>query len=214
MRYGGCASPGNQRPDCFLGGAAAPSGRAGLARNRRFESTHRAGPVEVGAWTAIEEGQRLEGTNVFGQVAARSEDAKGQRAVVKVIAFTWAFAAYLLMLAVAAIVVGAHDASIAQAGIAVTASSAVLLVVGVVLLLAAYQLIGIGRRSRWRDGVRPPCRPIVLVAFLLAILVCIYVFFSAIRTASTQRTVVVAVALALALAAVAGLGFFGRDARV
>ena len=132
----------------------------------------------------------------------------------KVIAFTWAFAAYLLMLAVAAIVVGAHDASIAQAGIAVTASSAVLLVVGVVLLLAAYQLIGIGRRSRWRDGVRPPCRPIVLVAFLLAILVCIYVFFSAIRTASTQRTVVVAVALALVLAAVAGLGFFGRDARV
>jgi hypothetical protein len=126
----------------------------------------------------------------------------------------YALAAFLLIVAAGAIVVGVHDATLAQASLGVTVGSAVLLVVGVLLVVAAWDLVRLGRRSSWPDGERPPCRPLVLVAFLVTVLVGIYAFLSAARTASAQRPIVVAVALLLVAAALTGLHYFGRDARV
>jgi hypothetical protein len=126
----------------------------------------------------------------------------------------YALTAFLLIVAAAAIVLGIHDAALARASLGVTVGSAVLLVVGAVLVVAAWDLVKLGRRSSWPDGERPPCRPLVLVAFLVTILVGVYAFLSAIRTATAQRPFVVGTALAIVAASLIGLSFFGRDARV
>jgi hypothetical protein len=131
------------------------------------------------------------------------------------VAGIYAFAAFLLTLGVTAIVIGVHDAAIARTSFGVTAASVVLVVVGVTLFIAGCHLIRLSKKSRWEWGVvRPPCRPIVLVAFVLTVLLGVYVFFAAIQTRGTQRLVVVSVALALIGVALAGLRVFGKDARV
>jgi hypothetical protein len=127
----------------------------------------------------------------------------------------YAFAIFLLTLGVAAIAVGVHDAAIAPTSFGVTAASVVVVVVGVTLFVAGYDLIRLSKKSRWEWGVvRPPCKPVVLVAFVLTVLLGVYVFFAAIQTRGTQRLVVVSVALALIGVALAGLRVFGKDARV
>jgi hypothetical protein len=133
---------------------------------------------------------------------------------VKVLFPIYAFVGFLLSLAVCAIVVGIHDASLARASLGVTAGSAVLLVVGVMLLIGAYKLARLTRRGLWHGETRPSCGPLVVSALLLATLVGVYVFFSAIRTAGPQRPVVVAVALMIVAFAATGLRFFGSEARV
>jgi hypothetical protein len=138
---------------------------------------------------------------------------RGQ-AIVRTVAI-YAFAAFLLALGIVAFVVGVHDAALATADVDSRLFSAALVGVGVVLVLAGARLLGLSRRGRWEWGlVRPPCRPIVLVGFLLAILVGIYVFFSAIGTEGAQRIVVVCVAVVIVGVGYAGLSFFGSDARV
>src|SRR4051794_17783900 len=89
-----------------------------------------------------------------------------------------------------------------------------LIAVGVVLLVVSFQLVGLVRQRPWKDDVRPPCRPIVLVGFLLTILLAVYTLFSAARSGGAQRAAVVVVALALLGLGLAGLRFFGSDARV
>jgi hypothetical protein len=133
---------------------------------------------------------------------------------VKILFPIYAFVGFLLSLAACAIVVGIHDASLARASLGVTAGSAVLLVVGVMLLIGAYKLARLTRRGLWHGETRPSCGPLVLSALLLATLVGVYVFFSAIRTAGPQRPVVVAVALMIIAFAATGLRFFGSEARV
>ena len=122
--------------------------------------------------------------------------------------------AFLLVVAAAALVIGVHDAAVSRTSLGVTISAAVLLVFGVVLAAAVVDLANLGRPATWPYGRRPPCRPIVLVAFLATILVGVYVFVSALRTASAQRPFVVATALVLVAVALVGLRYFGRDARV
>lgn len=125
-----------------------------------------------------------------------------------------AFTAFLTTLGAAAIVVGMHDSTIASTSVGLRALSALLMVVGVVLLVAAYHLVRSTRRSTWTDGRRPRSKPIVLVAFLLTIVLGIYVFFAAIGASGAQRIVVVVGALAFILVGLLGLRFFGRDARI
>ena len=124
------------------------------------------------------------------------------------------FAAFLVILGAAAIVVGMHDSAFASASVGLKVLSALLLVVGVVLLVAAYQLAGLTRRSTLTGDWRPQCKPIVLVAFLLTIVLGLYVFFAAIGTSGAQRIVVVVGALAVIVVGLLGLRFFGRDARI
>jgi hypothetical protein len=125
-----------------------------------------------------------------------------------------AFAALLFVVGVAAIVIGGHDAALSRASFGVSAVSVVLLVSGAIMLIAGFQLAVMIRGSSWEGHVHPPCRLPVIIAFLLLILLALYVFLSAIRTNASQRPIVVAIALALLIAGVYGLLFFGRDARV
>ncbi len=125
-----------------------------------------------------------------------------------------AFAAFLLVVAVSAIVVGAHDAALTRSGFGVASTSALLLVTGAVLLVAAYQLGEMSRRRSWKGNVRPPCKLPVLVAFLVTLLLGVYVLFSGLKTPSTQRPLVVAVAFLLVVVPAVGLSVFGRDARL
>jgi hypothetical protein len=133
---------------------------------------------------------------------------------VKPLVAIYVFAACFLVIAAAAIVVGIHDSALAEAPFGVTLVSSVLLVIGVVLVVGAYDLVRLGRSGPWSSGKRPPCRPIVLVAFLVLFLLAVYVFFSGLRTAGVQRLVVVIVALAFMALATAGFFTFGSDIRV
>ena len=126
----------------------------------------------------------------------------------------YALAAFLLIVSAGTTLIGVHDAALADAGIGVTVMSALLLVAALVLALAALDLLRLARRRTWSDGVRPPCRPVALIGFLIAILLNVYVFLSVARTPSPQRPIVASVALVLVAVAVAGLVYFGRDARV
>lgn len=127
----------------------------------------------------------------------------------------YAFSAFLASLGAATVVVGMHDAAVASGSFGLTALSALLLVMGLVLLVAAFHLVRLTRQSAWTDAFDPPpCKPIVLVAFLLTIITGIYVFFAAIGTSGTQRLVVVVGALALAAVGLLGLRLFGRHVQV
>lgn len=132
----------------------------------------------------------------------------------KVVLPIYALAVFLVIVAVAAFVIGLHDAAVSRASLGVTLSAVVLLAFGVVLVAAAVDLCRLGRTSSWPWGRRPPCRPVVLVAFLATILVGVYVLLSAMRAPSGQRPIVVVASLLLIAVACAGLGYFGRDARV
>jgi hypothetical protein len=125
-----------------------------------------------------------------------------------------AFAAFLLTLAIAVIVLGVHDSALGRASLGVAISSALLLLTGLLLLAAVYQLCALSLRSKWKYGRRPPCKPLVLVAFLVTILFGLYALLSGLKTPSAQRPLVVVVASAILVVAIVGLFVFGRDARV
>ena len=126
-------------------------------------------------------------------------------------ASVYALAAFFLILGVASIVVGAHDAALAQPTLGETAASALLLVGGILLVAAAASLDRLVRRTPWKSRKRPPCHPTVLMACLVTIVFGVYVLFSGLGTPAQQRWIVVAVALVIIGAAVLGLVLFGRD---
>jgi hypothetical protein len=151
---------------------------------------------------------------VEASVARPGSSARPDRLPLRLVAPIYAFAPFFLLVGAAAIVIGVHDAALTHPGLGVTAASAVLLVVGTVLWVGVGQLIRLRWGEEWEDNDRPPCNPIVLVAFLLTFLLGVYVFFSAIGTAGPQRVVVVFAALVLMIVAIAGLVSFGRDVSV
>jgi hypothetical protein len=134
-----------------------------------------------------------------------------QTAPAKVKAAIFALALYFLVLSAAAIVVGVHDGALSSPGLGVLVGSVILVIVGVVQFLAAYELVDLNRS--WKDGKRPRCEWPVIAALLLTILLCLYVFLSALRTASTQRPYVTSIALALGFVALVGLRVFAREVR-
>ena len=123
-----------------------------------------------------------------------------------------AFALFLTAVAAAALVVGVHDAALARAGFAVTAGGAVLVVGSLVLLVAAFELVRPGRPGPSENGEAPAPKLIIVVAFLLTLVVGVYVFFAAIRATSAQRPVVVVVSVALIVGALLGLRQFVTSA--
>jgi len=126
----------------------------------------------------------------------------------------YALVAFLALVGLGALVVGGHDAALAGVTLGVTVGGAILVVLGALLLVAGASLVRLGRPRTWPRGDRPPCRQIVLVAFLATVLLGVYAFFSAIKTNSTQRPYVAAAGLVIAAIAAVGLHYFGRDARV
>jgi hypothetical protein len=125
----------------------------------------------------------------------------------------FALAAFLAIVAAGALAIGVHDAALARTSLGVTIGGAVLVAFAVVLAAAVVDLVRLGRTSTWRYPTRPRCRPVVIVALLATVLLGIYVFLSAVRVPSPQRSFVAAVALVLVAVALVGLGYFGRDAR-
>jgi hypothetical protein len=132
----------------------------------------------------------------------------------RAIASLWIFVSLLAAVAAVALVVGVHDAGLAGSSIGLIVSSGMLIAVGVVLLVVVVQLVGMSRRDRWEDGKRPPCKPLVLVGFLLTILLGVYALISAARAGGAQRSLVIAVSVGLLALGIAGLRFFGNDAPV
>lgn len=125
-----------------------------------------------------------------------------------------ASALFLVAFACVAVVIGVHDVALADADLRVTATSVVLLAVAAVLLVAARQLLALSRRANWEGGVRPTCKPPVLIAFLIVLLAGLYVFLSGIRAAGDQRLLVASVGLIFIGVAVSGLVAFASEARV
>jgi hypothetical protein len=123
----------------------------------------------------------------------------------------YALAAFFLILGAASLIVGAHDAALAQPTLGGAAASALLLVGGILLVMAAASLERLVRHTHWKNRKRPPCHPTVLVACLVTILFGVYVLFSGLGTPAQQRYVVVAVALVIIGAAALGLVLFGRE---
>jgi hypothetical protein len=126
----------------------------------------------------------------------------------------YAFVAFFAILGGAALVVGAHDVAITSGSIGLTALSVLLIGVGIVLIVAAYELVKLKRRSDLIEGERPRSRSIVLAALLSTIFVGVYLFFAAIRTSGTQHLVVVVTALVVIVIAALGLRYFGRGVRM
>ncbi|HKD35089.1 MAG TPA: DUF308 domain-containing protein [Gaiellaceae bacterium] len=143
--------------------------------------------------------------------SARPRRPDAHRPAAGAAASIYALAAFFLILGVGSIVVGAHDAALTQPTLGETAASALLIVGGILLVVAAANLDHLVRRTAWRYHRRPPCHPTVLVACLVALLFGVYVLFSGLGSPARQRWVVVAVALVIIGAAAFGLVLFGRD---
>lgn len=146
--------------------------------------------------------------------ASRTPRHLRQKMKLKVDLGTWAFAAFLLVVALAAAVAGVHDASLRGAGLGVTAVGAILAAVGVFLLIDAALLFQLGWRSSWPGGarLRPPCKSAVLVGFMLVILLGIAAFLAGIRAPGPQRPLALVLATMVIGASAAGLRFFRREA--
>ena len=126
----------------------------------------------------------------------------------------YGFVVFFAILGGVALVVGAHDVAITSGTVGLTVLSVLFLGVGILLIVAAYELAKSKRRSDLIAGERPRSRAIVLAALLLTIFVGIYLFFAAIRTSGTQHLVVVATALVIIVIAALGLRYFGRGVRM
>ena len=122
----------------------------------------------------------------------------------------YAFVVFFAILGGAALVVGAHDVAIGSGTVGLTVLSVLFLGVGILLVVAAYELAKAKRRSDLIAGERPRSRAIVLAALLSTIFVGVYLFFAAIRTSGTQHLVVVVTALVVVVIAALGLRYFGR----
>lgn len=126
----------------------------------------------------------------------------------------YGFASFFLILGAGLFVVGAHDVALPRSTFGTAVASAMLLVTGVLLVVASWQLHRFVRRDDWKGDVRPPCHPIVLAAFLIALLFGGYAFLSAVGSPARQRFVVVGLAILIVVIASLGLVFFGRDVKL
>jgi hypothetical protein len=130
---------------------------------------------------------------------------------VRAVAAVYAFAAFFGLVGGVGLVLGVHDASVGVVTVSGTAGSALVIAVGVTLLTAAVQLVVLGRRTV-REGERPPCSLVVMVACLLTLLVGVYVLLAALGRTSGQWPVVLLVGLVLIAVPLAGFRFFhGRN---
>jgi hypothetical protein len=115
------------------------------------------------------------------------------------------FAGFFLITGIAALVVGIHDVSLAGVRLGVIFPGVLLVLAGILFLGAAWRLIPMGQPQRSSRGEQPPCRQPVPVAFLVSILLGVYVFFGALAGTGTQRAIVIGVAVVFI--AVGSLGF-------
>jgi hypothetical protein len=123
------------------------------------------------------------------------------------------FAGFFLVAGIVALVVGVHDLLRAGSRLGVLFPAVLLVLAGAVFVGAAWQLIPIGLR-KWPEGKRPPCEQPVPVAFVLSILLGVYIFFGALAATGTQRAIVIGVSLVFIAVGSLGLGLFWNEIEV
>jgi hypothetical protein len=124
-------------------------------------------------------------------------------------------AGFFLVVGIAALVVGAHDVSLPGGRLGVLLPGVLLALAGILFVVAGWRLIPIGRGPRkWAQREQPPCKEPVPVAFLVSILLGVYVFFGAVAGAGAQRAVVIAVSLVFMAAGLLGFVLFWREITV
>lgn len=132
-----------------------------------------------------------------------------------VVATTRFLEAFFIVAGIAALVVGVHDVSLPGGRLGVLLPGVLLVLAGILFLVAAGKLIPIGRGPRkWPRREQPACREPVPVAFLVAILLGIYVFFGALAGVGAQRAVVIAVSLVFMAAGLLGFVLFWAEITV
>jgi len=134
-----------------------------------------------------------------------------------------ALAAFLVIVALAALVIGGHDLRLSPVSFGVTGSAAALVAFSVVLVLAARELVRLGQNRAGpidltQAAARPPfanrpCPRVVQIALVATMVVGVYVFVSALRASSDQGAIVLAVGLVLAWVPLAGWFYIRRQRR-
>lgn len=140
-----------------------------------------------------------------------SDRAKDQPKSVRAVRF---FAGFFSLAGIAALVVGAHDATLHGSGLGVLFPGLLLLLAGGVFIGAAWKLIRAARSPKEHEKRSLSCEPPVPLAFLVSILLGVYVFFGALAGTGPQRAIVITVSVAFMAAGAVGLGLFWGDIEV
>jgi hypothetical protein len=123
-------------------------------------------------------------------------------------------AAFFLVAGIAALVVGVHDVLLPGSRLGVLFPGILLVLAGALFLGAAWQLFPLTRSRSWSTGTPPACKQPVPVAFLVSILLGVYIFFGALAGAGTQRGIVIGVSLLFMAVGFAGFALFWDDIEV
>jgi hypothetical protein len=123
-------------------------------------------------------------------------------------------AAFFVVAGVAALVVGVHDVLLPGSRLGVLFPGILLVLAGALFLGAVWQLFPIARSRSWSTGKPPACEQPVPVAFLVSILLGVYIFFGALSGAGTQRGIVIGVSLLFMAVGFAGFVLFWDDIEV
>jgi len=118
------------------------------------------------------------------------------------------FAGFFLVAGIAALVVGMHDVTGSAGRLGVLFPAVLLLLAGAIFIGAAWKLMPIARPRKWQKGQQPPCEQPVPLAFLVSILLGVYVFFGALAGAGVQQGIVFTVALVFIGVGAVGFGLF------
>jgi hypothetical protein len=123
-------------------------------------------------------------------------------------------AAFFLVAGIAALVVGVHDVLLPGSRLGVLFPGILLVLAGALFLGAVWQLLPIARSRSSSTGKPPACEQPVPVAFLVSILLGVYIFFGALAGAGTQRGIVIGVSLVFMAVGFAGFALFWDDIEV
>jgi hypothetical protein len=119
-------------------------------------------------------------------------------------------AGFFLVAGIAALVVGVHDVLRPGGQLGVVFPGVLLVVAGILFVGAVWRLIPIARPRIWQKSERR-CREPMPAAFLVSILLGVYVFFGASAGAGTQRAIVIGVSLVFMAAGFLGFVLFWHE---
>jgi hypothetical protein len=115
---------------------------------------------------------------------------------------------------IAALVVGLHDVLFAGGSLAVLFPGILLVLAGGLFLGAVWQLLPIGRPASWPEGKQPPCEQPAPVAFLVSILIGVYVLFGGLAGSGAQQAIVIVLSLVVMAVGFLGFGLFWNEIEV
>jgi hypothetical protein len=123
-------------------------------------------------------------------------------------------AGFFFVAGLAAVVVGAHDLTVAGGRLGVIFPAVLLVIAGAVFLAAASRLISMGQPRGWPEGKQPPCKQPAPFAFFVSILLGVYIFFGALTGVGAQEAIVLCVAGVFISMGSLGFALFWDDIEV